>query len=607
MTEDAKKLRFDRMALVQELEAAGARFTKGNVCSCPWHEDKHPSAGIYQAEDGHWAFKCQTATCGIAGDVFDIRARREGLALKDILPRDGKPGNGSTPAAEAKPDPAPKQSKPVGKTLEEATAAAARIAGGQIEAVYHYENPDTGKARFHVCRIRHADGSKSFRPLIEAADGYRLTAPPKPWPLYRRREIRDSAFAVIVEGEKACDALTGIGIPATTGAGGAGKASLSDWAPLAGKDAYIWPDADPPDAKGRRTGIEHGRDVAKILEGLDPAPRVFWIDPDALALPPKGDAWDFVNRIEGDAEAKRRAVMELIERAAPMATGPAAEVSGLIEDAIAGRRVAVAWPWAMLSHFTRALLPGTVTLICGDAGARKSFAVLQAFMKWRQDGLRVALYELEEDRAFHLLRALAILDGNADLTDPDFARSNPDAARAAHERHRDFLDSFGRCVFAAPQKQVTLAELAAWVKARCDEGARLIGIDPVTAAAIERDSWAADSRFLIEAKRIIGDAGASLILVTHPRKRGAAKGPAGLDDLSGGAAYSRFSQTVIWLERLPHAELATVSFGQGTEEAQVNERVLVMKARNATGAGARLGMFFDPETLRTSEAGMLLK
>ena len=74
--------KLDRTALVNVLEAAGANF-RGNTCNCPFHEDKHPSAGIYQTEKGFWFYKCHS--CGLNGSIFDIEAKSNGMTTPEWL------------------------------------------------------------------------------------------------------------------------------------------------------------------------------------------------------------------------------------------------------------------------------------------------------------------------------------------------------------------------------------------------------------------------------------------------------------------------------------------------------------------------------------------
>ncbi|OXU14519.1 CHC2 zinc finger domain-containing protein [Sedimentisphaera salicampi] len=100
----------DRAALAAELEAAGAQL-KGDSCCCPFHEDKHPSAGIYQNEAGFWMYKCHS--CGFCGSVWDVEAKSRGEAAPELIkaaqrnsePLRGKRENSPEPKlAKAYPD-----------------------------------------------------------------------------------------------------------------------------------------------------------------------------------------------------------------------------------------------------------------------------------------------------------------------------------------------------------------------------------------------------------------------------------------------------------------------------------------------------------------------
>ncbi|MBE7462885.1 MAG: hypothetical protein HS116_05245 [Planctomycetes bacterium] len=67
---DLAGLRADRAALVGLLESAGAEF-RGDKCRCIFHDDRTPSAGVYES-DGGWRFKCHG--CGVGGDYVDVLA-----------------------------------------------------------------------------------------------------------------------------------------------------------------------------------------------------------------------------------------------------------------------------------------------------------------------------------------------------------------------------------------------------------------------------------------------------------------------------------------------------------------------------------------------------
>jgi hypothetical protein len=115
-------------------------------------------------------------------------------------------------------------------------------------------------------------------------------------PLYGAERLGDAPEVVVVEGEKAADALLRLGIAAVgtvTGAASApGDAALS---PLAGRVVYVWPDADD-------AGRDHMRRVAErlVAVGAREVRVVAW--PDA---PDGGDAADYVARGASAADVRR--------------------------------------------------------------------------------------------------------------------------------------------------------------------------------------------------------------------------------------------------------------------------------------------------------------
>jgi len=408
---------------------------------------------------------------------------------------------------------------------------------------------------------------------------------------------------VVVEGEKCVHALANIGIVATTSPGGAGKAAKADWSPLAGKRVYLWPDNDLPEAGRSSGGREHMRTVAKLLEALRPVAQLFWIEPDNLSLADKGDAVDFLAMCPTEAPgAGLRAVEQVLAQAMPM--GPGAEVAAILEATIAGERECIPWPWPQLSRLAKALFPGTVTVVCGDSGSSKSLLMLETAMHWHREGRKVCIFELEDDRSFHLSRVLAQQAGNSRLMDDDWLRANPDEARQAYQEQAELLGSFGRCMSEAPERQVSLDALLGWLHERLAEGIEIAIIDPVTAAEATDKPWIADLRFLIAAKTLIRQAGARLILVTHPKK--GRKTAIGLDELAGGAAYARFTHTVLWLQTYWPAKSMVVQTQFGPDSFEVNRVLYLCKTRWARGAGLQLAMHFDPNTLTFGETGVVI-
>ncbi|MDP3940114.1 MAG: hypothetical protein Q8R92_18510, partial [Deltaproteobacteria bacterium] len=168
-----------------------------------------------------------------------------------------------------------------------------------------------------------------------------------------------------------------------------------------------------------------------------------------------------------------------------------ASLSDLIEQTISGKRRNISFPWQTLSFAARALLPGSVTVICGGAGSTKSMLVSEACIFWMEKNVKFAVFHLEEDRAFHLNRALAQLAGNSGLTLDDYVHGHPEKARDAYEQYMGTLDALGSRIWDAPNHDVSIDDLCVWIDERAKEGCRVIVVDPVTAADSGSEPWRA--------------------------------------------------------------------------------------------------------------------
>ncbi|MFC1635165.1 AAA family ATPase [Planctomycetota bacterium] len=574
----AEELKRDRAALTDILQEAGA-VIRGSAIRCPFCDDKHPSAGIYQADGDGYRYKCHK--CNFNGSILDVIAKLDGLDTAEVF-RQLK-GN------------SPTQKKPP-KIFPDIEALKAAVPG-TVEDVYQYTNPKTGKPDMIVIRAMAPDG-KIFRQARSEAGGYVMQAPPKPWPLYNRARIQTADTIVVAEGEQCVHVLHKYTVVATTSPAGAGKAQYADWTPLAGKNIVLWPDAD-------ETGRAYMAQVETKLQQLKPTPRITLLEPADLDLQDKDDAVDFIAQLETlhtDKAEIQAAILEALSRAKPR--GITSGVQELIEDTIAGRREAVRWPWVCIGGLTKALLPGTVTIICGNVGASKSFMLLEAAAYWHEYKIKIAVYELEEDRDFHLSRCLAQKSQVGSMTDPDWVRENPIEARRIYSDNEAFLENFGACIFASPDTHLTLEQLSKWTQGRAKAGCRIIAIDPITAAAHKsRNVWEEDNSFLHDIKRTATDYHCSVILVTHPIK---AVSLPDVTQLAGGAAYQRFAQTILWLES--HIEKnSQVKTSCGTIDIEHNRIAHLLKARNGKGQGVKIAFNFDSESLTLHEQGIIIK
>lgn len=578
-----ESLRQDRGALIRELEAAGASV-RGGAIGCPFHDDRHPSASVYE-DNGVWRFRCHAQECGFSGDLFDIRARSQGRSVADVL-KEANPDTGKQRKSEPQ--------SPVYASLEELRLAVSRA--GDIEMEFKYTNPDSGATDMVIFRLQTPKG-KTFRQAHPVNGGWVQKAPAKPWPLYNRARLQAADTVVVVEGEKCVHALHDVDVVGTTSPCGAGKAEHCDWTPLAGKTIILWPDNDP-------AGRNHMDEVALFLGRLNPTPRVLMIDPADLDLANKEDVADLIEQARTIGADPKPAVAEAIAKARPLSV--AGKLKTRLDDAIAGRRRPVEFPWPKVTELSRALVQNTVTLLCGSPGATKSFLLLECLAYWHEQDIPVACYCLEDGLDYHLNRALAQREGNADLTREEWQEAHPEETRAAYERHEAFLDSFGRRLWAAPDKTPTKADIAQWVEDRAGEGCRVVAVDPVSAAEETRDVYVADSEFVNSVKRTARNHPVSILLVMHPRK-GHGSGPGTLDDLAGGAAYQRLAHAVLWLEFHKPPVTKLVSLSTGRMEIEFNRTMHLIKSRNAVGAHLGLAFGFDGTTLRTSEYGVILK
>ena len=345
-------------------------------------------------------------------------------------------------------------------------------------------------------------------------------------------------------------------------------------------------------------------EVEKILEALIPRPQIEVLEPTDLDLEAKEDAFDFIEQVKILGEDPREWILKALAKA--QRKSPAQGLKKLLDDTVSGRRKAIELPSRQLSLLSQALLPATVTLVCGSPGSSKSFYVLQNLSYWLDQGVPCCVYEMEDDKPYHLSRVLAQRSGCSDLTDSLWVKEHPTETKRAFSDHEAFLDKFGEIVSQAPDKQVTHDELIQWVRRQCDAGKRIIVVDPVTAVEQADNPWKADAKFLDDCKKEIRKTGASLILVTHPTKQRKSGKPS-MDDLAGGAAYQRFAHTIFWIEKLKEPRVALVKTLAGRDKIQINRIIHISKARNGRGAGLRLGYVFDASNLLFAEQGILVK
>lgn len=585
MIEPKDQQRRSQFHLLDALKGTGIEIRNPKSFRCPFHDDANASAGVYEDDEGVWRFKCQAASCGLNLDVYDVIEKTTGETVESQL--------SSIREAHRPKEERAKRYDSIEKW---------KAANANVVAIYPYTNPDTGVIELLKMRIEN-EGHKTFKQAHANAKGEVIEcAPAHPHPLFNRGRIRNADTVIVVEGEKCVEYVTRAGLTATCvpGGGGHGTAAKANWAPLAGKTVILWPDHDPIKGDGTRGGHEHMRECASQIKMLSPSCSIWWLNPDDLRLGDKEDVADYLDRFPKEKWAD--AMSDAIDLALPM--GGASELQEFMQDVIAGKRSNVAFPFRELTKSTRALLPGTITVLVGDPGSTKSMLMVQCLWWWRRRGVNVAAYMLEDDRRFHLQRILAQIDGNADLTDDEWIRQYGPEVLSAMDRHREELDALSKIIFDCPDDTPDYKQILMWMQRVCDGGARVIVVDPITAVDAGKHPWDSDREFMAKAKAILRRHGVSLILVTHPRS---SNNKTSHDDAAGSRAFGRFCQSMLWIKRCDPAARTRVKTPIG-DAMHITDRIIVLvKVRNGRGQGVRLAYQFNCDNLQFIEQGMLVR
>jgi hypothetical protein len=284
------------------------RCGNGWIARCPAHDDRRASLSISEGSDGRVLIHCH-AGCPLEKILEALR-----MSARDLFPSQS---NGS-------PRPAHRNGKADGKpdgSLFDLSDDAIRALRQQLrldrppDFIWEYHDREGRPVGFTI-RWDQPEG-KIVRPIARRGSKWVIGAMESPRPLFNLPKLAAAERVLIVEGEKCVDAAESLGFIATTSAGGASAAQLTDWNPLAGKEVWILPDAD--DA-GRR----YAEQVADILAKLSPPARVRIVE--LPGLPEGGDLADWLESRDAiEPEALRQEIEALAQAAEPWGSDPEAE------------------------------------------------------------------------------------------------------------------------------------------------------------------------------------------------------------------------------------------------------------------------------------------
>lgn len=346
----------------------------------------------------------------------------------------------------------------------------------------------------------------------------------------------------------------------------------------------------------------HGEQYARIVRDHH---RRRWVHKAALAA--AHQAYKHDSDPIKIASELRQQFSQLIRRASVGLDrdGGSKELAGLIHETESGQRRSIDFPHPILSRLTKALLPATITLVCGTPGDGKTFLMLSMLMDLLGRGVEAAIFMLEGDRKYHLARCLGLLAGDCRLLDDEAIRNGNGWAKEISDQHAESIEVVGRSIFDSTREECTLEALGRWVE-RESKNHRILIIDPITLAEAGKDRYTADEAFMRIARDAITETGTSLIIVTHPKTQKGRHGPPSLDDLAGGAVYPRAAETVLALRKHDEPKQYRMIDKNGCEaHGRANRELRILKARNGRGGGHHLAMDFHGATLQFNELGII--
>ena len=315
------------MRVVLERLPGYRRSGSGYMARCPAHEDRTPSLAIDEGRSGNVVLKCH------AGCPSEAVVAAMGLKMSDLY-ADSHANHG-------------------GKGTEKQTVATYTYTDAEAVPVFYRDRREW---------LEHGEIKKDVLP--RQLDGTRKGTPPVPYRLHEvAAGIDTDGTIVLVEGEKAADALSESGYTATT------TGSSTSWKPafaehFRGARVVLWPDADAP-------GEQYIADVARDLKGVAADLRV-------LRFEGKPKGWDAADYFtEGGTDGQ----LDQLLADAPL-MGSTAAPTGLPDDEESSSlplpiraanitcRSAVEWSVQGLAT------AGDIGLFAGEDGSFKSTAML---------------------------------------------------------------------------------------------------------------------------------------------------------------------------------------------------------------------------------------
>jgi hypothetical protein len=383
----------------------------------------------------------------------------------------------------------------------------------------------------YVARFDGPEGKDVVPYFVRNGIGWKAGAAPEPRPLYGLHKLRDHDVPVlIVEGEKSADAaqILAQGYACITWPGGSNAVRKANFAPLAGRDVIVWPDADEPGQKAARA-------VQEVLEHIGAASV-------RILTPPAGVAhgWDAADAVaEGWTP----------ERFTQFAQGGGQEpdaCKGIFNGAELLKMQLPEIRWAV-----EGLLPQGLAILAGGPKLGKSWLIYSVCAAVGMGGLVLGHFPSKPGKALYL----ALEDSKRRLQDRLRSLIEIEPCIEAGLGNVDFQTTWPRF-----DDEGGLEHLENYVAKNVEQGLKLVVIDTAAKVAPKAKSkglnaYENDSIIMSRIKSLADKHGICILIVTHLNKlKSSNRDP--FDSITGSTGQFGTADTALLLVRTRGAETA---------------------------------------------------
>lgn len=268
------------------------------------------------------------------------------------------------------------------------------------------------------------------------------------------------------------------------------------------------------------------------------------------------------------------------------------------------------FPGCRIMARTCCMTPHSITILCGNPGASKSLFIMELLWRWSLAGHRVSSLNLEKKPAFHGRRLLAQMAACEGMTRNNWCYENAAlVAQVLQAQEVPLQRIYSERVFQTPGNVLpTRSFIVRWIRQEIARGSRIILIDPITIMALESNQRFRDEeKLFLDLSQLVNKHAVSLILVTHPKNTVGHETRPSMENISGSASFSRFTDTVLWLSSHESTFTDLKETGSPIPLASTshNRTMHLLKTKLGPGEGQKIAFNFEIQSLTHRELGII--